>query len=92
MNKEQLWAFLIQQNRRLTTDPHFTPDSVRQFFELIWNMAYSSASRDWVDRHKEMSGEMSGEMTSDDAIQFGEIMEVLAEIVAKKDAEEDTQR
>ena len=75
MNKEQLWAFLIQNNPRLVEDPHFTPDSIRRLFDIVWNAAYSAASGDWIERQKEMMGGQDDE--------FIEMMSVLASMADK---------
>jgi len=75
MNKEQLWAFLIQHNPRLVDDPHFTPESIRRFFDIVWNAAYHAASGDWIERQKEMMGGQDEE--------FVEMMSVLASMADK---------
>lgn len=72
MNKEQLWGFLIQHNPRLVEDPHFTPDSIRRFFDITWNAAYHAASRDWNQREREISG------ADEEEQEFLEMMSVLA--------------
>jgi hypothetical protein len=54
MNKEQLWALFLQHNPRLVADPHFTPESIRRFFDMVWNVAYESCTKDWIQRQKEM--------------------------------------
>jgi hypothetical protein len=56
MNKEQLWALFLQHNPKLVADPHFTPESIRRFFDMVWNAAYESCTRDWIERQKEMEG------------------------------------
>jgi len=54
MNKEQLWALFLQHNPKLVADPHFTPESIRRFFDMVWNAAYESCTKDWIERQKEM--------------------------------------
>lgn len=55
MNKETFWGILISQNPRLTTDPHFTPESVRRFFDLMWDTAYKAGAEDMAFRHHEIA-------------------------------------
>jgi len=46
-DKDYLWSELTRKNPRLLEDPHFTPASMRKFFDAIydkaWNHGYSSA-------------------------------------------------
>ena len=82
MSKEQLWAFFISHNPRLVTDPHLTPDSIRRFFDLVWDSAYEAASEDWVVRQTEMAGVPSQPMPSDE--EFIAMMETLTSMANEK--------
>ena len=46
-DKDYLWSELTRKNPRLLKDPHFTPASMRKFFDTIydkaWNHGYSWA-------------------------------------------------
>ena len=46
-DKDYLWSELTRKNPRLLKDPHFTPASMRKFFDVIydkaWNHGYSLA-------------------------------------------------
>ena len=55
MNKETFWGILISQNPRITTDPHFSPESVRRFFDVLWDTAYKAGAEDMAFRHHEIA-------------------------------------
>jgi hypothetical protein len=69
MNKETLWGLLIQNNPRLTADPHLTPESARRFFDMVWNTAYGAGCKDMIDRQHEIA-ENSDEPAQQDFIKF----------------------
>jgi hypothetical protein len=45
--KDYLWSELTRKNPRLLEDPHFTPASMRKFFDRVyeagWNDGYKSS-------------------------------------------------
>jgi hypothetical protein len=45
--KDYLWSELTRKNPRLLEDPHFTPKSMRKFFDIVydagWNSGYKSS-------------------------------------------------
>jgi hypothetical protein len=69
MNKEALWSLMLQNNPRLVEDPHFTPESARRFFDIIWNVAYERGAKDMVERQHEIA-ENSDEPAQQDFIKF----------------------
>jgi hypothetical protein len=40
--KEYLWSELTRKNPRLLDDPHFTPASMRKFFDRVYEAAWSA--------------------------------------------------
>jgi hypothetical protein len=46
-DKDHLWSRLTRKNPRLLKDPHFTPCSVRKFFDNVydsgWRSGYASS-------------------------------------------------
>ena len=73
MNKETFWGILISQNTRITTDPHFTPESVRRFFDMLWDTAYKTGAEDMATRHHEIADAIkspSGASTEKKFIKF----------------------
>ena len=46
-DKEYFWSELARKNPRLVEDPHFTPASMRKFFDAVydkaWNAGYNTA-------------------------------------------------
>lgn len=69
MNKEALWSLMLQNNPRLVEDPHFTPESARRFFDIIWNVAYERGAKDMVERQHEIA-ENSDQPAQQDFIKF----------------------
>jgi hypothetical protein len=45
--KDYLWSELTRKNPRLLEDPHFTPTSMRKFFDAVydsgWRSGYTSS-------------------------------------------------
>lgn len=47
--RERLWQDLTRRTPRLLEDPHFTPESVRRFFERVYDAGFDhgmTASRE----------------------------------------------
>jgi hypothetical protein len=46
-DKDYFWSELTRKNPRLLKDPHFTPESMRKFFDAVydkaWNHGYNIA-------------------------------------------------
>ena len=46
-DKDYLWSELTRKNPRLLEDPHFTPASMRKFFDRVydsgWRSGYTSS-------------------------------------------------
>jgi hypothetical protein len=40
--KEYLWSELTRKNPRLLDDPHFTPASMRKFYDRVYEAAWSA--------------------------------------------------
>lgn len=51
-DKEHLWNTLVRKNPRLKEDPHFTPDSVRKFFDVVYDSGYRSGCRTDKTNHQ----------------------------------------
>jgi hypothetical protein len=77
MNKEKLWSLFIKHNPRLVDDPHFTPESVRRFFDAVWNIGYECGAKDWAERQEEIQEAKLGKNPGVDL--FAALLEALAQ-------------
>ena len=41
-DKDCLWSELTRKNPRLLEDPHFTPKSMRKFFDTVYDKAWNN--------------------------------------------------
>jgi DNA-binding transcriptional regulator YiaG len=56
-DKDLLWNFLVEQNPRLVSDPALTPESMKRFFDIVWDTGFERGAKDMFERHREISGE-----------------------------------
>lgn len=54
MNKEKMWALLLQRDPSMAAK-YQTPEAVRRLFDLTWNTAYSTGCRDMAEREHEIT-------------------------------------
>jgi hypothetical protein len=91
MNKETMWALLLQNNPRLTEDPHFTPDSARRFFDMVWNTAYGVGCKDMTERQEEITGcpcSSAEQSQEDEEDEFIQLLLKVVESIEKLNADE----
>jgi hypothetical protein len=55
MNKEKLWAFLLQRDPSMAFKQH-SPEAARRLFDLTWNVAYEAGCMDMAERKQEITG------------------------------------
>lgn len=54
MNKEKLWALLLQRDPSMAVKAH-SPEAARRLFDLTWNTAYETGCMDMADREHEIT-------------------------------------
>ena len=54
MNKEKLWAILLQRDPSMAVKAH-SPEAVRRLFDLTWNAAYETGCIDMAERKHEIT-------------------------------------
>lgn len=47
-DKDDLWAELTRKTPRLLDDPHFTPHSLRKFFDRVYDSGWRSGASSQV--------------------------------------------
>jgi hypothetical protein len=88
MNKEKLWALLIQQNPWIAVKSH-SPESVRRVFDLTWNTAYSTGCRDMAEREHEITdGDMEAAEQEAAAMVAADLEKALAAIFGNQSIQE----
>jgi len=38
----ELWLFVVEKNPKILTKPHFTPESIKKFFEFVYNEGHKT--------------------------------------------------
>lgn len=54
MNKEKLWAILLQRDPSMAVKEH-SPEAARRLFDLTWNVAYETGCIDMAERKHEIT-------------------------------------
>jgi len=58
-DKDYLWSELTRKNPRLLEDPHFTPASMRKFFDRVYKAGWSAGYKSSHDMPKQGFGTFS---------------------------------
>lgn len=80
MNKEKMWALLLQRDPSMAVKFQ-PPEAIRRLFDLTWNTAYSTGCRDMAEREHEITdGDMEAAEQEAAAMVAADLEKALAAI------------